>query len=401
MWREPPRPGCASFTAMRYTSCAAGALGRPTSEYERVSSRPSSSTCTFRWLPTVHGLHAAFGRGSRTRAPSGSGRGARARWPGAIAGCCACMADESCSARWMRRRIRLAPGTQLQRLVALQRLAQVAGARCARARASAPRRARLRAARSPRSRCGAAAARSTRLSRAAGPVDCAITKPFGDANGSVFARVELARTSVAARHLGQQRMEAAVLFDIAGERVFAQLAAARAARRCAPGSRAPRPSSTEATPRSAASRAAKPFERAAHFDRVVDVGFGEVLHREAAAGQRFEQALFLQPHERHADRRARGAEPLDQRELGDAAAGLQLAADDQFAQPAAACVRSARRRRRPSICAGVTLLITRPGAAGITAGFAPARRLPRRRSSCRSACAPTSSRRRCSGCRSV
>src|SRR6185436_10488887 len=62
------------------------------------------------------------------------------------------------------------------------------------------------------------------------------------------------------------------------------------------------------------------FERAAHLDGVIDVSLRERLHREAARGDELEQALFLQPYQRHADRGARDAETVDHRELGNAVA---------------------------------------------------------------------------------
>ena len=77
---------------------------------------------------------------------------------------------------------------------------------------------------------------------------------------------------------------------------------------------------------------AQPFERAADLDRVGDVALGEGFHREAAGGDQLQQALFLEPHQRHADRRARHAEALDDGKLGDAVAGFQLAGEDQVAQ---------------------------------------------------------------------
>ena len=74
------------------------------------------------------------------------------------------------------------------------------------------------------------------------------------------------------------------------------------------------------------------FHRAAQFDRVMDVGFGKILHRIPARGQRVEQPFFGELHECQPHWRARDFQPLDQPQLGDARPGLQLAAEDQLAQ---------------------------------------------------------------------
>ena len=143
---------------------------------------------------------------------------------------------------------------------------------------------------------------------------------------------DLARHEVAAGHLHEQLVEAAVLLDVAGERLLAQFGLgeqgvdARQAVACLG-------EQHRADAAFGGESRGQALERAAHLDRVVNVGFGEVLDDEAAVRQRLEQALLLQAHQRHADRRARGLQALHERQLGDARAGFELAADDQLAQP--------------------------------------------------------------------
>jgi hypothetical protein len=74
------------------------------------------------------------------------------------------------------------------------------------------------------------------------------------------------------------------------------------------------------------------FERAAHLDGGVDVAFGEGADSVAAGRDGVRETFLLKPHHRGADRRARYAKPLDQRQFGQAFAGLHFAAEDQFAQ---------------------------------------------------------------------
>ena len=76
----------------------------------------------------------------------------------------------------------------------------------------------------------------------------------------------------------------------------------------------------------------EPFERAAHLDRIVDLGLGERACGIAAAGDRLEQPFVLQSCQRRTDRRARDAEPIDDGELGDALARRQLAVENHLAQ---------------------------------------------------------------------
>ena len=78
------------------------------------------------------------------------------------------------------------------------------------------------------------------------------------------------------------------------------------------------------------------FEHASQLDRIADIGPGELAHDVAAAGQSAQQALVLERGERQPQRRARDAEPLDQRQLGHPRAGSEFAAEDQLAQRAAA-----------------------------------------------------------------
>src|SRR5262249_48717855 len=52
----------------------------------------------------------------------------------------------------------------------------------------------------------------------------------------------------------------------------------------------------------------------------------------AAGGNGIEQAFLLEPHQGHPDWRTRDAEPLDQRQLGDPVAWLQLAGQNEVAQ---------------------------------------------------------------------
>src|SRR5690606_32164815 len=59
---------------------------------------------------------------------------------------------------------------------------------------------------------------------------------------------------------------------------------------------------------------------------------GEGPHRITAIGQRLQQAFLLQPHQGRADRRARDAQALDQRQLGDARTAWQFAGQDHLAQ---------------------------------------------------------------------
>ena len=75
------------------------------------------------------------------------------------------------------------------------------------------------------------------------------------------------------------------------------------------------------------------FDDPAQLDGVVDVGVRELAHHVPAAGQNLEQALVLELRQRQPQRRPRHAEALDQRQLGDARAGRELAAQEQFAQP--------------------------------------------------------------------
>ena len=117
------------------------------------------------------------------------------------------------------------------------------------------------------------------MSRARGPVACTITKPLGDANGRLTARSIWRATQGAARHLGQQRVEATVLLDVA----------ARTARRSVPArassasmrSRQSRASAQQHRADAALGRQPRgqALERAAQLDRVVDVALGEVLAR--------------------------------------------------------------------------------------------------------------------------
>ena len=58
----------------------------------------------------------------------------------------------------------------------------------------------------------------------------------------------------------------------------------------------------------------------------------ELAHDVAAAGEPPQQALVLELGEREPQRRARDAEPLDERQLGHPLAGRELAAEDQLAQ---------------------------------------------------------------------
>jgi hypothetical protein len=74
------------------------------------------------------------------------------------------------------------------------------------------------------------------------------------------------------------------------------------------------------------------LEHAAQLDRVVDVTAREGAHAVAAAFTRREQPFVLEARERQPQRRARHAEPLDERELGHALAGRELAVEDQLAQ---------------------------------------------------------------------
>ena len=82
-------------------------------------------------------------------------------------------------------------------------------------------------------------------------------------------------------------------------------------------------------------------------------------------GKRFEQAFFLQPHQRHADGRARRAQALDQRQLGDARAGLELATQDQLAQPQ---LHAHRLRRSGTVFGDVGDGIHHAARSGITPG---------------------------------
>jgi len=58
----------------------------------------------------------------------------------------------------------------------------------------------------------------------------------------------------------------------------------------------------------------------------------EGVHDKAAGRQGLQQPFLLEVDEGRADRRARHLQPLDQRELGHALAGLYVAAQNQLAQ---------------------------------------------------------------------
>ena len=75
------------------------------------------------------------------------------------------------------------------------------------------------------------------------------------------------------------------------------------------------------------------LEHAAQLDRVAHVGLGERAHRVATAREVSQQALVLERGQRQAQRRARHAETLHERQLAHPLARLELAAEDQFAQP--------------------------------------------------------------------
>ena len=134
----------------------------------------------------------------------------------------------------------------------------------------------------------------------------------------------------AAGDLQQPRVEALVESDVALEGLVVgavhQLldrivdgAAARAGR-------------ARAAPRSAANRAAVPSSTPRSSIASWMSACGELPHHVAAAGQPAQQALVLERGQREAQRRARDAEPLDQRQLRHPLARRELAAEDQLAQ---------------------------------------------------------------------
>ena len=99
----------------------------------------------------------------------------------------------------------------------------------------------------------------------------------------------------------------------------------------------------------------------------------KALHGIAAAGQRFEQAFFLQRTSAVRTGVRDIAQALDHRQLGDALAGGQLAADDQLAQAqlrlassATASARRGRRRRRRARSAIAAAAHAPAGRSGIT-----------------------------------
>ena len=69
---------------------------------------------------------------------------------------------------------------------------------------------------------------------------------------------------------------------------------------------------------------------------------------DAATGQPVQQPLLLQPHQRGADGRARHAQLLDERQLGNAGTAGQLARQDHLAQ-AQLCLDSLRGTRLGSL----------------------------------------------------
>ncbi len=141
--------------------------------------------------------------------------------------------------------------------------------------------------------------------------------------------VERALEQRAVRHLEQTGVEQLVEGDVALERlVVGQVHERldrfvdRAQRAKVRGRRAP----LGGEPRGRA------LEDAAQFDRVPDVGPGELAHHVAAAGKHAQQAFVLERGQRQAQRGARHSDPLDQAELGHPLAGLELTGQDLLAQ---------------------------------------------------------------------
>ena len=113
------------------------------------------------------------------------------------------------------------------------------------------------------------------MSRACGPVACASTKPLGEANGRRDDALHLARDQRLPAISAQQRMEARVVRDVA-ENAASPSAGSRSSSsmRCRQSRASAQQHGADAAlggqPRGQA------FERAAQFDRVVDVALGKV-----------------------------------------------------------------------------------------------------------------------------
>ncbi len=172
----------------------------------------------------------------------------------------------------------------------------------------------------------------TSLSRACGTAAVGHHEGVGRCERQRRDAIDLALHQRAARHLCQQGVKARVLCDVARERGLGQP-------RCGQHVVDARQAVAHVDQHRGGHAAlrgqpcSQAFERAAQLDRVADVGLGEVTHHEAARRQGLEQAFLLQADQRGADRRARHRQPLDHRQLGDALAGLEFAAEDQLAQP--------------------------------------------------------------------